>query len=225
MERGGKLTTYAGVLALVLLACVSVRPAAADDLQDLVDSAKETFDSFVSDPSMKGFHENLKEAKGVVIFPQVFKAAFIFGVQGGTGVLVARDPKKGWSDPAFYLIASGSFGVQIGVEGMEMILLVMTQTGVDALLTSSFKLGVDAGVAAGPVGKGGTARVDILAYARAIGIYAGVSADGSVISTRDKSNSEYYGKPDVKAIDILVKRDVHNEKAAPLVKAVAKAAK
>jgi lipid-binding SYLF domain-containing protein len=226
MQRIGRFTAYAGILAVALLALASIPVGAATDQQESVDAAKKTFTSFVNDPTMGSFHDLLKDSQGILIFPRVYRGGFIFGVEGGSGVLVVRDPKKGWSDPAFYTIGAGSFGLQIGVDMAEVVLLVRTQTGVDKLLTSSFKLGVDVQVALGPVGKGGKVKTaDILAYARAKGAYIGFTVDGAVLSTRDKWNSAYYGKPNITPVDILVKRDVRNKGADQLVNSVTKAAK
>ena len=101
----------------------------------------------------------VKDARGVFIAPQILKGAFIVGASGGSGVLVARDSLTGrWLGPAFYTIGSASFGFQIGGSASEVVLLAMTDRGVNALLESSIKLGADVGVAAGPVGMGAAAR-------------------------------------------------------------------
>lgn len=233
MERAmfhpGRLAVFATVLAVALLAAVAVPAPAADpsDQQRLVDSARRTFQHFVNDPDMGWFRNHLKDSKGLLIFPQVWRAAFIFGLEGGNGVLVARNEKTGkWSDPAFYTMGSGSFGLQVGVQAAEVVLMVRSASGMDSMLGSSFKLGVDASVAAGPVGAGVKAKTsDILAFARAKGVFIGISVDGAVIATRDKWNSAYYDKPGVRPLNILVTRDVRNKKAAPLVQTVTKAAK
>jgi len=141
-------------------------------------------------------------------------------------VLLARDEKTNkWSYPAFYTMGSVTFGLQIGGEVSEIILMVMTQKGMDKMLTSSFKLGADVDVAAGPVGAGGkVATADILAFARSKGLYGGLNVEGAVIATREKLNNKYYGKS-VRPLDILVRRDVRNKKADPLIKVVTKATK
>ena len=174
--------------------------------------------------------DHVKDAKGILIVPQLLKAAFFFGGSGGSGVFLARDEKTGeWSDPAFYTLGSGSFGLQFGAEASEVVLLAMTQRGVKAMLDSNFKLGVGASIAAGPIGggvEGATANLsaDILSFARSKGAFVGVSLEGAVVATRDELSSAYYGK-EVQAMDILVKRDVHNSHAAALRAAVGKAAR
>jgi lipid-binding SYLF domain-containing protein len=143
-------------------------------------------------------------------------------------VLLARDDTtKTWSGPAFYTIGSVSFGLQIGGEASEVVLLAMTERGVSAMLGSTVKLGADASVAVGPVGAGASAATaalsaDILAFSRAKGLYGGISVDGAVIAVRSDWNRAYYGK-DVEPADILVRRTVSTPHAAGLIAAVTKA--
>jgi lipid-binding SYLF domain-containing protein len=201
--------------------------AAASEEQLLVDKARITFESFMSDPDMSYLKEHLKEAKGILIVPSLLKAGFIFGGSGGSGVLIVNDAKKGqWSQPAFYTIGSVSFGLQIGGEDAEVIMMVRTQKAVDALLTTSVKLGGDTSISAGPVGAGAKSNVmaDIFSFSRSKGAFAGLALDGSVITTRDKWNAAYYGKP-ASPVDILVKHSVSNPGSAELRKTVAQYAK
>jgi lipid-binding SYLF domain-containing protein len=119
-------------------------------------------------------------------------------------------------------MGSGSVGLQIGVEVSEVILLVMTQNGVDAFLSTKVQLGADVSVAAGPVGAGAEgATADIQGFARSKGVYAGLSFDGAVISPDDSRNRAYYGE-DVSPSDILVRKKVHSEHASPLLEEVSK---
>ncbi len=217
-----KLTTFATVLAVALLASAPGPAAAASSKQQaLVEHAKATFQDFVKDPDMGWFRDHLKESYGIVIFPQVVRAGFIFGAEGGSGVMVAHDDKKGWSDPAFYFMGSGSFGLQIGVQAAEIILMIKSKSGRDALLTGSFKLGGDVDVALGPVGAGAKVKTgSILAFARAKGIFGGISVDGAVVSTQDKWNQAYYDKEGIRPVDILMLRNVHNKQADALIDAV-----
>ncbi len=217
-----RLTTFATVLAVALLALAPV-PAAAESSkqQALVEKAKITFQHFVNDPDMGWFRDHLKESYGIVIFPQVARAGFIFGAEGGKGVMVAHDDKLGWSDPAFYFMGSGSFGLQIGVQAAEIILMIKSESGRDALLTGSFKLGGDVDVALGPVGAGAKVKTgSILAFARAKGIFGGITVDGAIVSTQDKWNQAYYDKRGIRPVDILMLRNVHNKQANVLIDAV-----
>jgi lipid-binding SYLF domain-containing protein len=194
--------------------------------QGLVDKARVTFDSFMKDENQAWLKENLNQAKGLIIIPSLLKAGFVIGGSGGSGVLIVKDEKTGqWSQPAFYTLASGTFGLQIGAEAAEVIMMVRTQKAVDALFTSSFKLGGDTSIAVGPVGAGAKSNIvaDILSFSRTKGAYAGVSLEGSVISTKDKWNEAYYGKA-VSPVDIFVKHSVSNSGSKALHTSVAKAA-
>jgi len=202
-------------------------PASAAEEQALVEKARITFESFMTDPNMAWLKENLPTAKGLVIVPSLLKAGFIFGGSGGSGVLIVPDAKTGkWSEPAFYTIGSVSFGLQIGGEAAEVVMYLRTQKAVDSLLTSSVKLGGDTSVSVGPVGAGAKSNVmvDIFSFSRSKGAFAGLALDGSVVATRDEWNKNYYGKA-VTPVDILVKRAVKNPGAAGLREAVTKAAK
>jgi len=223
-------------LLAVLLAVTAVlgpEPAMADDAQDarhLVDKARLTFESFMADkdlgPSVRSL---VKRAKGVLIYPQVLKGAFLVGVSGGSGVLLAHDAKaRKWGGPAFYTIGEASFGLQAGGQASEVILVALTDRGVTALLSTSAKLGADAGVALGPVGAGAEAAtanlsVDLVSYSRAQGLYAGISLEGAVVAARDGLNKAYYGK-EVTPTAILVRHEATNPQAAGLIGAVSKAA-
>ena len=220
-----------GMLLAIVMIAFSVAPASADDKQEaiqLVEKARFSLENFMSDSKMEAFHDLLKQAKGIFITPQLLKGAFVFGVSGGSGVVVVRDEKTGrWSGPAFYTVGGASFGLQIGGEASEVILLAMTQRGVSSLLSNSFKLGADVGIAAGPVGAGVSAAsanlsVDILSFSRSKGLYGGISLDGSVVATRGDWNDAYYGKK-VNATDILIRRAVTNPHAEKLIEAVKKA--
>jgi lipid-binding SYLF domain-containing protein len=206
----------------------------ADDAQDatqLVEKSRMTFDAFIADNDMgPALRSLVKGAKGVLIYPQILRGAFIVGASGGSGVFLAKDDKAGvWGGPAFYTIGQGSFGLQAGGDASEVVLVALTERGVTAMLANSAKLGANASVAAGPVGAGAEASTanisaDIIAYSRAKGLYAGISLDGAVVATRDALNHAYYGK-EVTPTDILIKRTVKNPQAAQLVDAVAKVAR
>jgi len=219
------------LLAVALVAAPALSASAADDRQEaeqLVEKARFTLEDFMSDKNMDAFHDLVKRAKGIYVAPQVLKGAFIIGASGGTGVLLAWDEKqKNWAGPAFDTVGGASFGLQIGGQASEVILLAMTDRGVTALLSNSLKLGADVGLAAGPVGAGVQASsanlsADILSFARSKGLYGGVSLDGAVMAVRGSLNDAYYGKK-VTPTDILVRRDVNNPQAAGLIGAVRKA--
>jgi SH3 domain-containing YSC84-like protein 1 len=216
----GRMSVIAVVVALLftagMVAATTVQAATRSDAQVVVDKAKLTFNDFMHDKKFTWFHDHLKDAKGLLIFPEVLKAGYIVGGSGGTGVLVVKDEKTcNWTDPAFYTIGSASIGLQIGAQSAEVIVMVMNQHAVDALLASSVKFGAGASFAVGPVGEGAKSNVmaDFISFSKAKGIYAGVSLAGSVVDVRDSLNSAYYGR-EVRPADIIVKRDVSNKGAA-----------
>ena len=220
MKRIARLLAIVFSLTFVVSSAV---PAAAGSLEELVDAARQSVVNFTADPEMDWFREHVKDAKAVLIIPRLLKGGFIFGGSGGSGVLLARDPKTSvWSQPAFYTLGSFSFGAQIGGEAAEIILLVQTQRGLDSLLATSVKLGADIEVAAGPTGVGTkAATADVLAFSRTKGLYAGASVEGAVVATRDGWNYEYYKQP-VRPTEILRETKVKNAQADPLREALAK---
>ena len=194
-----------------------------DEPQKLVADARTTLSNFLRDPDQTWIQQNLSRARGVLIAPQIVKAGFIFGGSGGRGVLVARDGRT-WAGPAFYDLATASVGFQAGVEVSEVVIVVMTEKGLNSLLSPSFKIGADASIAAGPVGAGAKADItaDLIAFTRAKGVYGGINLDGTVVNTNDGWNSVYYGRS-VLPPDILIRKSVANPNAAPLLQEVASA--
>ena len=211
---------------VVGLLSLSYRPVIAADryqAQGLVDRARVTFSEFMRDPNYTWVRENIDQAKGVLIFPQIIKGGFIWGGSGGSGVLLVRDGKTGnWSEPAFYTVGSVTFGLQIGGEAAQVVMLAMTQKAIDSLLSTSFKLGGDVSISLGPIGGGAKASADIptvtadfLTFAKSKGLYGGLNLEGAVIAVRDSLNAAYYGKG-IRPADIVVKQDVSNSKSAEL---------
>ena len=194
--------------------------------QGIVDKVRVTFESFMADNNQSWLKENLNQANGLIVVPSLLKAGFVVGGSGGSGVLIVKDHKTGqWSEPAFYTLGSGTFGLQIGAESAEVIMMVRKQKALDKLFTSSFKLGGDTSIAVGPVGGGAKSNVvaDIVSFTRSKGAYAGISLEGSVIKIKDKWNEAYYGKA-VSPIDIIVKASVSNPGSKVLRTILAKAA-
>jgi lipid-binding SYLF domain-containing protein len=141
----------------------------------------------------------LGKAEGIAIFPSTVKGGFIFGGMRGRGVLSARTP-NGWSAPAFFTLTGGSFGLQIGGEAADLVLVINDRRGLENLVRNQFKLGADVGVAAGPVGRDAQAATDlqlraqILSYSRSRGLFAGVTVNGSTIRQDRDANERFYGK-------------------------------
>ncbi len=215
-------------VAVLLVPCRAV--VAASDMataQGIVDRARVTFSGLMRDTNYTWLHDSVDHAKGVLIFPQVLKGGFIFGGSGGTGIFVVRDGKTGqWSNPAFYTIGSVTFGLQIGGESAEVIMVAMTQKAIDSLFSSSFKLGADTSIAIGPLGGGakGNITADFISFAKSKGIYAGLNLEGSVVDVRDSLNKAYYSR-DVRPVDIIVKKEVSNQGSAQLRASLKKAVK
>ena len=218
------------VAAAVVALVTGAGPAWSDDAQDarqLVEKAKLTVEQFQTDANMGSLRDLAKKAKGMLILPQMVRAAFIVGGSGGSGVLMARDEKAGkWNGPAFYTLGGASFGFQAGADAAEVVILAMTERGVTKLLSPQVKLGADVSVAAGPVGGGAAAATaglsaDLISFSMAKGLYGGFSVDGSVAGVRAALNEAYYGKL-VTPADILIKSAVKNAHANGLIGAVAK---
>jgi lipid-binding SYLF domain-containing protein len=142
----------------------------------------------------------MQKAQGIAVFPSMLKGGFVVGGQFGRGVLSARDPKTGaWSSPAFLTITGGSLGFQIGGQAVDLILVIQNRRGLEQLVSNQFKIGADASVAAGPVGRDAGASTDIqmraqiLSYSRTRGLFAGVSLNGTTISQDRDANDRFYG--------------------------------
>lgn len=142
----------------------------------------------------------LAKAQGLAVFPSTLKAGFIFGGMRGRGVVAARTP-NGWSGPAFLTLTGGSFGLQIGGQAADLILVIMNRKGLESLVNNQFKIGADASAAAGPVGRDAQAstdiqlRAEILSYSRARGLFAGVTVNGSTIRQDADANQRFYRMP------------------------------
>ncbi len=190
---------------LLLLLTLSLTPtcfAANDDdnkAADRVKSASTILEEIQTAPDTGIPDEVMGSAECVAVIPSMLKAGFVFGGRYGRGVASCRTA-KGWSDPAFFTIEGGSFGLQIGAQAVDLIMLIMNQRGMENLLSSQFKLGADASVAAGPVGRHAAAdtdwkmRAQILSYSRARGAFAGLELNGSVIKVDRESTREFYGR-------------------------------
>lgn len=166
----------------------------------------------------------LRSANGIAIFPNTISAGFGIGGKYGQGIIMIRDKKGQWSSPAIFTIAGGSIGWQIGGQATDFVLLIMNRRSIDGILQSQFKLGADANIAAGPVGRTAEASTDaqlkggILSYSRSRGLFAGVKLEGAVITQHWDGDESLYGRP-ISAESIMVKGTVKMpESAADLVK-------
>ena len=163
----------------------------------------------------------LGRARAVMICPRVFKAGFFFGGEGGACVLLARAGNGTWSYPAFYGMGSGSFGLQIGIQDAQFVMLIMTEKGLRAILDSQFKLGADASLAIATIGAGiqgsttAAFGADIIAFSQTRGLYGGVSIEGSLMGQRSEANRAYYGR-DMGTRQIVIDMQASNPGADPL---------
>jgi lipid-binding SYLF domain-containing protein len=213
-----------GILVAAALSGCATQAVSPSEPDKLVADARTTLSNFIRDPDQTWIQENLSRAKAVMIAPQIVKAGFIFGGSGGRAVLVARDGRT-WAGPAFYDLGTASVGFQAGVEVSEAIIVVMTDKGLNSLLATSFKMGGDASIAAGPVGAGAKSNVtaDLITFTRAKGLYGGLNLDGTVVNTNIPWNDAFYGRTNVLPPDILIRRTVASPKSAALLSDVAKA--
>ncbi len=216
----------AGALALATTPSFAEAP---NKQMKLVDEAVAALNNFLADPEMGWFQEHVKDVKGLLIIPELIKAGFVFGTSGGRGVLLVRDSNTGeWSQPAFYMIGAVSLGFQIGVKASEVMMMIMSPKGLVPLYGSSFKLGGEASVAAGPVGagaEGATAinlSADYLSFARSKGAFVGLSLEGAYVYADGEWNGNYYGKI-VHPEDILLHGVVTNPHSEPLRRLLKKA--
>lgn len=211
------------MIRFVLAAMIALLPLAAraqTDQQALVDRSTLTVQEMFSDQNAATALSVLRQSVAALICPRIFKAGFILGGSGGRCVLVGRH-KGGWSNPAFYTMGSGSFGLQAGVQDSELVLMILTHRGLRAILDSQFKFGADASIAVATVGAGvegavSTAlRADIVAFAHARGLFAGISLQGSIIASSSEWNRIYYGRP-LAPQQIVLEGQGNNPGAVPL---------
>jgi lipid-binding SYLF domain-containing protein len=198
----------------VLLAAPAPALAQAEQ-QALVDRATLTVNEIMRDPHASDIRSVARRARAVMVFPRVFRGGFIIGGEGGHGVLLARDAAGNWSSPAFYVIGSGSIGLQIGISDSQVMLFIMNDRALNAVLQSQFKFGADASIAVATIGAGvegsttAALRADILAVSKSRGLFAGLSLEGSILARRNEDNAAYFGRP-VTAEQIVLTMEAHN---------------
>ena len=215
-----KILRVAGIALAAVASLALFAPAAQaqSEQQKLIADAEKVLSNFLRDPDMTWLQRNIGRSKALMISPEILKAGFIFGGSGGRALVVARDPASGkWVGPAFYVLATGSVGFQAGISVSEGVTMVMTDKGFNSLLATTFKMGGDASVAAGPVGAGAKSDIiaDLITFNRAKGVYGGLNFDGTVVTAADDWNQAYYGKK-VLPPDILVRGGVSNKGADKL---------
>jgi lipid-binding SYLF domain-containing protein len=197
--------TGLALVASALLATSAVSGAASEDKED--GEAKRVADATVVFNEIMDAGDSaipsaiLDKAEGIAVFPTTIKAGLVVGGQRGRGILSVRGESGTWSAPAFLTLTGGSVGLQIGAQATDLVLVIMNRRGLENLVRNQFKVGADASVAAGPVGRDAQASTDIqmraqiLSYSRARGVFAGVTINGSTIRQDKDANRRFYGKP------------------------------
>jgi len=217
------------LLVLVVLASLSTAARAAEDrdkIVDRVDAAATVLDEIMAAPDKGIPEEVLGSAQCIAVVPSLLKGGFVVGAAYGKGVVTCRT-QKGWSAPAFFRVEGGSFGLQIGGQAVDLVMLVMNDNGMRNLLSSKFQIGADASAAAGPVGRHAEAatdwkmRAELLTYSRARGLFAGISLNGSVVKQDKGDTRDFYGRM-VSFRSILTGKVAPPAGSEPLLKAAAK---
>ncbi len=209
-------------LATPLTACSHGPSGVVTEQTQMVQRAATTVERLRRDPQWQNnLTKLLANARAVLVVPDLTKGGFLLGAEYGTGILLTHDGQGRWSGPAFYSVASGSLGLQIGLQNAEAMFVIMTDGGLRAVMENRFKAGADAGVALAHVGAGAEAATttnggsDIYSFSRAVGLYGGATLEGSGILPRHTWNAAYYGgnpSPD----DIVIRRSVDSPQAGRL---------
>jgi lipid-binding SYLF domain-containing protein len=206
-----KLVALVAVLSLTSIGWAGTdREATVDRL----DHAGAVLHEIMSAPDKGIPEEVLQHARCVAVVPHMIKGGFVFGAENGRGVATCRTA-NGWSAPAFFAITGGSWGLQIGVEGVDLVMIIQNERGMQHLISSNFQLGGDASAAAGPVGRHASADTDwklnteVLTYSRARGAFAGLTLTGAAIRRDDDSTEAIYGR------DVTTSRILKGEIAVP----------
>ena len=187
-------------VALLSLASFGWAESKLDSSTDRLDNAAKVLHEIMATPDKGIPEEVLEHAKCVAVVPHMIKGGLVFGAENGRGVTTCRTAANGWSAPAFFAITGGSWGLQIGVEGVDLVMIIQNDKGMQHLLASKFQLGADASAAAGPVGRHASADTDwkldteVLTYSRAKGAFAGLTLTGASIRRDDDAMQAIYGR-------------------------------
>jgi lipid-binding SYLF domain-containing protein len=201
---------YFSISLVFIFLMMTSAQADQSDRRELVKNSAFVMDEIMDSPDGGIPQSLISKAKAIIIFPTMLKGGFLVAARYGQGVATVRSEKTGsWGPPAFLTTVGGSFGFQIGAQAVDLVLLVMTERGLNGLLKDKFTLGADVGIAAGPVGRYAEAGADVLmqgeiySYSRSKGVFAGVSLKGTVIMANNDANNEYY-RQDLTSKEILI---------------------
>jgi lipid-binding SYLF domain-containing protein len=201
-----RLTRIFPAIALALGLISAAGPLCADQAS-VLNQAQITVDRMKTDPMFGPSHQLLRNARAVLIVPRLLKGGFIFGAEGGDGIMLARLGHR-WSGPAFYTLGSASFGLQIGLEQARFVMFIMTDRALRAVEASKFTFGGAAGltvIALGAGVQGATSANltgDIIVWSASKGAYGGLTLQGSVLAPRPEWNAQFYGRP-ISVLEIL----------------------
>jgi lipid-binding SYLF domain-containing protein len=198
------------ILTLCVFAAFTVSPLFSQRKEvRKVEDAIEVFRAFSTMSETRAPESMMSDAHGVAIIPGVQKVGFLVGGEYGKGLIVVRNADGSWGSPVFIILKGGSFGLQLGVQTIDLVLSFRTKGSIERVMVKGFTLGVDASMAAGTLGRQAGASTDdnlkaeIYSYSRSQGLFAGVSIAGAGIEIDDEANAAYYGKADIRSAEIL----------------------
>ncbi|MEW5693975.1 MAG: lipid-binding SYLF domain-containing protein [Candidatus Hydrogenedentota bacterium] len=208
------------VLAIFVfsLQSVSAKEEGTAKGNKIIGKATSIIDEVMKDPESRIPKSIFQKCEAIAVFPNVLKASFIFGGQFGEGLIIAKDDAGNWKSPLFFTMSGGSFGFQIGAKSMDIIFFFMTKDGIKALLNEKTTLGMDLAVAIGEVGDVRDADIDLLlqaeiiSYAKAKGLFAGISVKGCAITYAEKFSQSYYDQEISKRDVLLGESNLKNPK-------------
>ncbi len=212
MAQRRALTVFVMVLSLCLLPAVVSTAGVSEEAK--VQESTAVMKEIMEIPECAIPPSLLRSAQGIAIFPDLLKAAFIFGGRYGVGVLLVRNEDQSWGNPIFFRLIGGSFGWQIGAQSTDVILVLNSIRSLDAICGGKFTLGADASIAAGPVGRQAEAgtdillRAEILSYSRSRGLFLGLSLEGAAIQVDYGPTAAFYNVPGLLPMDILRNRNM-----------------
>jgi len=221
-----KIKLVLSIACCLFLAVTSnVYAVTKEKLDNRINRANSYLEEIMEIPETSIPSTLLKSCQGIIIMRQ-YKAGFIFGVKGGAGIALKRDIKtRKWSAPSFVASGEASFGLQVGLQAADAIILIMNRNGVESLLLTKFKLGVGASLAVGPVGRDTEAKIGpntaFLVYSRAKGLFGGLAVEGGFISQDDGANKEFYGRK-ISVREIFQNKDDVPDEAKVLIKTLEK---
>jgi SH3 domain-containing YSC84-like protein 1 len=208
-----RLSVLSAAAVAFALTAGGTSSAMASDQTEVLAQATRTVENLKHDPSFARAHDMLRHARAVLIVPKLVKGGFIFGAEGGDGVLVERHGGK-WSQPAFYTLGSASFGLQAGLEQAQIVLLIMSDRALHGIEQSKFKIGAAADITVVTLSGGaegatsGNLSGDIVAWTSATGAYGGLTFNGSIVDDKSDWDAQFYGRP--ASVSDIVNSRVHN---------------